>query len=384
MKVCLVTAHLSRAAGGLNHSVPGLALALEKLDHCESYVVGVTDRLNPLDHREWGTNVHAHNQYGPQAFGWAPAISTTLYALSPHIIDAQGLWMYPALATLQYAKRTGCPYVITPRGMLDPWALARSDWKKRLVCRWFQGAHLRGAACIRALAGAEVQAIHACGLRNPVALVPNGVDLPGRPPTRDAHVGLQTLLFLGRIDPKKGISELLQAWALVQSDARDAAWRLQLTGWGDPSYVARMRRLAADLALDPAAFVITGPQYGDAKAQAFRDAAAFILPSYSEGLPMAVLEAWSYGLPALLTDDCNLPDGFRAGAALRIEIIPRSIANGIRDMIHMGDARRSVMGEAGRSLVEQRFTWPIVARQMREVYAWILGGGSPPPCVLMD
>jgi glycosyltransferase involved in cell wall biosynthesis len=107
-----------------------------------------------------------------------------------------------------------------------------------------------------------------------------------------------------------------------------------------------------------------------------------LLPSLSEGLPVAVLEAWSYGLQVLMTEACNLPEGFAAGAALSIGADPAGIAAGLRRLFALSDAERRAVGACGRALVRARFTWASVAEQMSAVYRWVLGGGSPPACVL--
>jgi len=381
MKVAIVTAHMSRAAGGVAECVKGLAQGLAE-QRVDARIVGVADDQYPEDAKQWGDSADPHLALGPRAFGWAPSMRNGLTAFEPDVTDAQGLWMYPSLANLRHAKMKGRPYVVTPHGMLDPWAVGRARWKKRLVATWFERAHLERAACIRAIAPAEVRAIRAFGLRNPVALVPNGVDLPiDTPAPAPAPSEPRTLLFLGRIDPKKGVAELLRAWAAVEAEARASGWRLQVTGWGHPKYVTRMQALVRELELSPETFVWTGPRYGEAKAACYRDASAFVLPSASEGLPMAVLEAWSYRLPALLTDACNLPSGFEVGAARRIEPTPASIANGIRDLMRAGAATRSTMGTAGRRLVETQFTWPIVAAEMLDTYRWVTANGPRPSCV---
>ena len=93
---------------------------------------------------------------------------------------------------------------------------------------------------------------------------------------------------------------------------------------------------------------------------------------------MSVLEAWASQLPVLMTDQCNLPEGFACGGADRVEPTPASIAEGIRRLFSMSDDDRTTMGHKGRLLVESRFAWPTVAGRMQQVYHWILGGGDPP------
>jgi poly(glycerol-phosphate) alpha-glucosyltransferase len=127
--------------------------------------------------------------------------------------------------------------------------------------------------------------------------------------------------------------------------------------------------------------VFTGSLFDGNKAQAFERADAFVLPSFSEGLPVAVLEAWAYRLPVLMTPQCHLPEGFAAGAALNAEPDVASLTQALRTLFAMSKSDREEMGLRGRHLVEQKFSWPRVAEQMVAVYQWVLGGGQRPDCV---
>jgi glycosyltransferase involved in cell wall biosynthesis len=125
-------------------------------------------------------------------------------------------------------------------------------------------------------------------------------------------------------------------------------------------------------ALDAVDVVYYGPAFGEDKEALLRSADAFILPSFSEGLPMSVLEAWSYGLPVVMTPECNLPEGFASDAALEIRSGEGSFQAGMRTLIEMTDRERAAMGMRGRRLVEERFTWPKVAAQMKALYEELL------------
>ena len=192
------------------------------------------------------------------------------------------------------------------------------------------------------------------------------------------------MLFLGRIHPKKGISLLLEAWSSVVG-IRERGWRLIIAGWDDGGHAEALKSLVVQLGLGETV-IFKGPVFGEQKERLFRSAAAFILPSFSEGLPMAVLEAWSYGLPVLMTDACHLPEGFAANAAIRIDPTPESIATGLSRLISvMSDTEREAMGARGRVLVEERFSWDRISTEMCKIYdqatARSTGPGQPPLAV---
>jgi glycosyltransferase involved in cell wall biosynthesis len=387
VKIGLLTAHSSRRAAGVWASVAQLSKALAGRG-LDVEIFGIADGRSETDRAGWdGPSLRLHDALGSAAFGYAPRLARTLHERRPSLLHGNGLWMYPSLASLRWSRRARRPYLISPHGMLDPWALSHAVWKKRLVGWWFEDAHLAGAACLHALTEAEARAIRAYGLSNPICVVPNGVDLPketvpARPAwARQAEKDRKVILFLGRLHPKKGLANLLAAWQDVQSAAVARDWMLVIAGWDRGGYARQLERVAEAHGLgDTLRFV--GPRFDDGKAAAFARAEAFVLPSLSEGLPVAVLEAWSYGVPVLMTEACNLPEGFAAGAALPIGTDRASLAAGLRQLFALSDAERRHMGARGQALVRERFTWSSVGEQMAAVYQWVLGSGPPPSCVL--
>ena len=326
---------------------------------------------------------------GPAAFGYSPDLACQLrpYVSKDSVIHVHGLWMYPGWLARMLAGVTGSVRIISPHGMLAPWALQNSRWKKRLAACAFERQNLRTALCLHALCAAEADNIRDCGLQNPVAIIPNGIDIP----TSSKDKGEQQmpawavpggqdrkiLLYLGRIHPKKGLVNLLKAWR----EAKTAEWVLAIAGWQEGGHQDDLQKLAAELGLQ-SSVIFPGPQFGEAKSACYRECDAFILPSLSEGLPMVVLEAWSHGKPVLITPECNLMEGFTAHAALRIEPKVVSIAEGLKRLFEMSDIELQTMGQRGLALVKDRFTWPKIAIQMQAVYAWARGEGPSPECLL--
>ena len=424
MKTASVTASLSRKAGGLFESVRRLHQCLAEIPGLEISVFGLSDEFTAADLDEWSpVTVHHYRVVGPREFRYAPALGRKLLQMDYEIIHTHGIWQYPSVAALAWHKKCAGPYLVSPHGMLDPWALQNSAWKKRSARMLYEGDHLRRAACLRALCVSEARYFRAYGLRNTICVIPNGIDLPRVVETPELMAessalqrfaaGRKILLYLGRIHPKKGLVNLLKAWAAVQRTGgggqRKEEWVLAIAGWDEGGHEAELKRLAGELGLafadvreekaesrkqkaesgnpasdlcPPASVLFLGPQFGEEKAACYRGCEAFILPSFSEGLPMAVLEAWAYGKPGLMTLECNLPEGFAAGAALRIEPSAASIAQALEDVFRARPSALRTMGEKGRGLVRDRFTWPKVAAEMKAVYDWVLGSGPKPGCIL--
>jgi poly(glycerol-phosphate) alpha-glucosyltransferase len=273
--------------------------------------------------------------------------------------------------------------------MLDPWAVRNAKWKKRIAYLAYERVHLAGAACIRALCDAEVQAVRAFGLRNPVCVIPNGIDLPDLSVQRDApwgaeFTGRNVLLYLGRLHPKKNLPTLLEAWKAARaSSSAGRDWVLAIAGWDQNNHEAQLRRQARELGLDDSVH-FAGALFGEAKAAAYVNAAAFVLPSLSEGLPMVILEAWAYGKPVVMTPECNLPEGFAASAAISTEQDAGAIEKALGTLFEMKAADRLEMGKRGHALAADRFNWPRIAMEMKEVCEWTVGGGPAPASVRRD
>ncbi len=383
MKVAHLLASVSRANGGISESVRRLAQTQAGAPGVAVRVFGLRDRFTDEDLPAWRPiEPVCRPVRGPRSFGYAPGLASALAAFDADLSHAAGLWMYPSLAQRGWARRTGRPFILSPHGMLDPWALRHSAWKKKLAAALFQRRHLEEAACLHALCDSEAAAIRACGLRNPVCVIPNGVDLPApsepvpAPWAARCPAGKQVMLFLGRLHPKKGLPALLQAWAR----AGDPDWHLVVAGWDQGGHRAELESLARALRLDRA-LTFLGPLHGPGKSAAYANARAFILPSLSEGLPMTVLEAWAHARPVLMTAACNLPEGFAAGAAERIDPAPEPMAGQLRQFFSRAPADLEGMGRRARALAASRFAWEHIASDLLEVYRWLCAAGPQPGSV---
>lgn len=388
MRVCHVTGVLSSNGGGVVEAVAGLSQAMQRGQGCEARLLGIEDRKGGTPRPIPGVRIDVLPVRGPAAFSYAPAMPAVLDEVD--LVHLHGLWLYASLAATRWTSRTGRPRIISPHGMLDAWAMRRAYWKKRLALFCYEGANLRGAACLHALSRGERDAIRDFGLTNPVCVIPNGVHIPapwtGPPPAWRAALptDAKVLVYLGRLHPKKGLLDLLQAFAMTERDhaKQPDGWYVAIAGWDQEGHRAELESCAGAFGITHRVRFI-GPQFGADKDATLNAADAFVLPSMSEGLPIAVLEAWASGLPALITPQCNLPEGEAAGAAIPIVVGAEGVATGLRRLFALSDDERRQIGARGRALVADRFTWDSVAERMVAVYAWMLGRAPAPSTVEM-
>lgn len=390
MRISISTSSISRKAGGLGPVVWALANEYSYIGQ-DVGLFSLWDAHVEEDCGEPDQRQNVFRRFGPLGLGYSFPLRRALINNHADIYHAHGVWMYPTCASRRAAILRSSPLIISPHGMLDSWALANSKWRKKIVAKLYANANLRSAACIHALCESEYQSIRCYGLRNPVAIIPNGIDLPQqgaklRPPWDNRLASdRKVMLFLGRIHPKKGLPNLIDAWAQLKvgNNALVQKWVLAIAGWSQGGHEEQLKKMVSDNGLgDDVTFL--GPVFDDRKRACLKNARAFVLPSVSEGMPMSVLEAWSHGLPVMMTAQCNIPEGFGAGAAIEIRPEVESIKHGLARLLSVSDAERREMGLRGRSLIACRFSWPQIAAQMIDVYKWCINGGTPPSCVILD
>lgn len=382
-KVALVTGSLSRFGGGVSASVQALSRSLIAAD-TDVGVLGLRDHGWEADASEWsGIPTVCLDVFGPSSIGYAPHAGVSLSAMNANVVHSHGLWRHTSRIVAQWAANTRRPYVVSPHGMLDAWALKGSRWKKKIAARLYENRHLRGATCLHALCDAEAETIRGLGFTNPICVIPNGISIPalgdsGAAPWADIiPPDRRIMLFLGRLHPKKNLHSLIEAWPSL-ADAAD--WHLVIAGWDQGNHEHALRALVAKRYLGHRIHFL-GPLFGRQKDVALRCAHAFVLPSLSEGLPIAILEAWAYGKPVLQTAACNLPEGFRHNAAIEISPGVKCLSNELRSVLQLPAETLAEIGRNGRLLAERNFSWAGIAAQTLEVYAWLLDGGRRPSCI---
>lgn len=385
MKTLLLTSYGSRLGGGLYSTMTNYSQAMSNVG-IDPVIMCFTDEFWPQDKHAYGdvrtVNYGRTNLPIIKQLGFSTDIHRLVKNEHADIIHQQGIWMYYSYATLvEKQKNPQCKVIIEPHGMLDPWAVKNSSWKKEIVKFLFENKNLKTADCIHALCQSEYESIRKYGLKNPVAIIPNGITLPSNPQYEREHEK-KVLLFIGRIHPKKGIKELILGLAIIkaQQPALFKSWVVYIAGWDQNGHINDLIGIVEKYNLQENVKFI-GSLYGEAKERELCCANAFILPSFSEGLPMSVLEAWAYELPVVMTEYCNIPEGFTNNCAIRIAPSADDISRKLISFFRLSDMDRIRMGKNGWDLVSRNFTWEVIAKKTLELYRYLLGEGSKPSFV---
>ncbi len=295
------------------------------------------------------------------------------------VVIIRSSWTYVGPAASRECLKAGIPYLAYPEGNFNPWAWRRRRLRKALFWHFFDKRYFQQAAAIVALTGAEADSIRRIGLTNRIEVIPNGVDVrrfangitrrqleEKLPQIRSRRI----VLFLGRLHPIKGIAALVTAFKWVRAQHADAI--LVVAGPDENGYRKKLEHQAYhEGLLEDTLFL--GLVVGDLKVGLLRHSEVFVLPSYSEGFPITVLEALASHLPVILTKNCHVPEVAAAGAGIEVDTSPRQIANALSALLS-DDSMRVQMGENASRLAAKRFSWNRVAKMTSELCSQIAWG----------
>jgi glycosyltransferase involved in cell wall biosynthesis len=287
------------------------------------------------------------------------------------VLHLHSVFLWPTLAAARAARKVNMPYVLAPRGMLVGALIERkSRLLKSTWIRLFERANLAGAAAIHVTSELEKAELARLGMPTQrVAVVANGIELPDlqRISLRPSLVQGSYVLSLGRINWKKGLDRLIRAMADVPNAD------LLIAGNDEENYQSRLEILVRELGLSTRVHFL-GSVYGEEKWDLIRSASVFVLPSYSENFGMAALEAMACGRPVVVTADVGLADIIgEAGAGIVVDGEAKELGLAIAALVS-NPVLGGHLGEAGRKLASQSFSWDRIAEQMEQVYARCLGG----------
>lgn len=307
------------------------------------------------------------------------ALSAGLRRSSDHVdvFHNHGLWLFPNVSAGRVAASAAKPLIVSPRGMLAPEALKFSARKKWLFWMLLQRSALAHAAAWHATCLEEAEDIRAFGINSPIAIIPNGVDDASLLATHDPRRKVRTALFLSRIHPKKGLPNLIAAWAGIEGQRPD--WELVIAGPDEGGHRAELVKQAADLGANSIRFLEA--VYEDEKADRLASADLFVLPTKSENFGVAVAEALAAGLPAIVTKGAPWSGLADHGSGWWIDHGVEPLKAALLDATSLSVEVRNEMGVRGRAWMARDFGWDVIGREMASVYRWVAGSGERPSCI---
>ena len=362
--------------GGTIVSVHGLCRALAQRGHdVHVYTTSVDgDRDSDVPHETpvnvEGVKVWYFRSPRFRRLYWAPRLRHMLrrHVGEFDVVHTHAIYLWPLWAAARIARQAGVPYVVSPRGMLEKQLIEQKSavWKAGLI-GFVEKPTLEHAAAVHMTSGREAEQAAAFGFALPqVRVIPNGVTL--EPPTGPRVsegisdiAGEPFVLFLGRVNWKKGLDRLISALPHVPEV------RLVIAGNDEEEYTLTLDDLARQHGVGDRV-IFTGPVHGKDKAALLSSARLLVLPSYSENFGNVVVEAMAAGCPVVVTPEVGIAESVaQIGAGLVVEGTPAALGRAIADLV-ADSRRREEMGSRGRVAAMTQFSWPAVAVQMEQLY----------------
>lgn len=366
MRIAHVTAQIDRQSAGVGVAVSGLSHHQQIVDN-RAHDVAVFALSSPQwkngEDKLWqGAPAQTFDiKYPPKAFGYAPDMVKALVEWDADIVHLHGLWMYPGLAVHQWHKTSQKPYIISVHGMLSKIALSYSPVKKWMVSALYQNNLFKNAAAAQATNENEGQELRSFGYKGPIFTLGLGVDIMDVPPINPID---KIILFVGRVHPKKGLTNLVHAWRHVSAQFPD--WRVKIIGPDENGHRAELQSIIDAHKIENISF--HDPVYGDAKNKAIAEAALCVLPTLSENFAFTVPESLMMEVPIICTKGAPWPQLEEQNCGWWIDIGVQPLVDGLRTAMQLNDKQRAMMGKKGRQWVINEFSWPIISNKYIENY----------------
>jgi glycosyltransferase involved in cell wall biosynthesis len=293
------------------------------------------------------------------------------------VVHVQTVFNHAAHAGMAAARRTGVPWMVTPRGMFEPWAMRQSGWKKSAYLAAGGRRLVGGASVIQTLVEAEVAGVTTVVPGARTVTVPNGVTSAELEAFGDVGVFFERfpelinrrlIVFLSRVHRQKGLDVLAPAAARVTREFPEAHF---VVAGPDDGYLAQARE-GFERAGCGSHVSFVGMLEGAVKRAALAVAEVYVLPSHAEGFSMSVLEAMAAGRPCVISEGCNFPEAGAAGAACVVPAEAEAVGGALLGCLRDPGAARE-MGERARRLIREHYTWDRVAERLRDLYTGVAG-----------
>lgn len=386
MNVIQIVPSVVVESSGPSYSVPALCKGLASVG-CDVSLRFLDDIPPQLVHAPYEALTYPRREVFIRNLGRSPDMLAALRdaARTADILHSNGLWMmpnvYPAWVTRRLRQRKENPrlkLVTSPRGALAKWSLAKGKWKKRIFGVLLQYPALRLTDMFHATSEKEYEEIRARGYRQPVAIIPIGMDVPEVESCVKEDAGrVRKVLFFGRLHKVKGVERLVYAWGEVAKDG----WELVIAG-PDCGMLEELKRIVAERKLPRVSFV--GEINGHAKYEFLAGGDIYVLPSDTENFGVTVTESLASGTPVIASQGTPWQGLEREKCGRWIPIGVEPLAVALKEIMAMSDEERAAMGARGREWIRREFSWKGIGVQMKVAYEWLLGNAICPSCVRKD
>lgn len=372
MKVCIFTSTIDKRDGGPSRSVPILAKGLAENGCIVTLMTGISDQMNVHMIEESNVELVTFNQRCSSV-----ELEQLLFDGHYDLVHAQGIWVPIYNKMARMCRKHNIPYVMTPRGALEPWCLKQKALKKKLAMMLYQKKDLQKAAAILTTADMEAQHLRELGLTAPLAVIPNGIDVTEyQCRTADYIPNIKKqIVFLSRIHQKKGIEILINVWEKMRADYPD--WKVVIAGNGEEEYIQQLKNMISSKRLSDV-IEINPPIFGEAKHTLYMESSLFVLPTYSENFGMVIAEALACGVPVVTTNGTPWQELNTEKIGWCVDLSEDNIENAIREALSMSAEDLFAMGQKGSKHVRENYLYTSVAKKNIELYKWILEGGQQP------
>ncbi|MGH8615529.1 MAG: glycosyltransferase [Gammaproteobacteria bacterium] len=386
MNVLHVTSTISTRGGGVASCVWGLA-GQQARAGIKLTIAGIEDDRTGFGIAASCGEVVTAPPTGPRALGWSKLLARRLASVMPKmdLVHVHALRAMLNSDVRRIAVRHSKPFIISPHGQLYPQVLARNRVRKALLARLFVDADLKAASCLHATSKAEAEHVKSYGLHRPIAVVPLGIDADAYHLEVDqarnavderyaALKGYRRILVLTLLHRKKGLERLAIAWNRLSKAFK--GWRLVIAG-PDGGYEAQSRRAFAAHAAGDSVFWV-GPVYGREKVELLAGSDVLVLPSDWENFGVVVIEALAAGIPVIATTGSPWSELAHCDCGWWVRPTAEALAESLAVAMGMDDVRLRSMGERGRRLVYDKYTWDRCGALMLDLYQAVVRGAKWP------
>ena len=365
---------IDMVTGGPARSVTHLIQSLTELKDIQKLYLDTIKTNNPIiknfDNDKSTIKFHHRNNFNPFNFN-----VNSLNKEKIDIYHGHGLWQMPIHLMSKVARKRNIPYIITPRGMLEPWSMRQKYLKKKIAFLLYQKYDLMKADCIHVTASSEAESVRKLGFKNPIAVVPNGIYIPKFSGNKTKSK-FKKALFLSRIHPKKGIEILIKAWSRLNVQLKKN-WTLEIVGDGNQEYILFLKKKISEFGLSNN-IKILDPIYGKEKLQLYINADLFILPTHSENFGIVVAEALACKTPVITTKGAPWNDLIKYNCGKWIDLSIDNLVAAMNYMMSKDSEELLKMGNNGRNLIINKYSISSTANKILEVYKWTLKKGDMP------